>query len=132
MKKYFVFLALVLALVFLFCGCKEISSLVAPPTPKANMVLDGEMQRTMTTYKCPQFTGYVKNIGNAIGYNVMIAITCYSDTSKTTIIDTANGFPANLGDIGPGQRAYFEAVAFSLSSHSQIKAYDYKITWLDR
>jgi len=86
----------------------------------------------MTDYGCPQFEGYVKNIGNNTGYNCMVEIACFSDTAKTTIIDTAKGFPADLGDIAPGIRAYFEAVAFDCKSHNQIKGTTVKITWLDR
>lgn len=86
----------------------------------------------MTSYECPQFSGYVKNIGNATGYNCMIEIQACSDPNKITIIDTAKGFPADLGDIAPGQRAYFDAVFFNLTSLDQIASYTYKITWLDR
>ena len=98
----------------------------------AEMILDGPLQRTYTSYGRPRFEGYVKNIGLGTGYNCKIAITCYSDIGKTTIIDTANGFPANLGNIGPTKRAYFEATAFDVNSHDNIKATDYEITWLDR
>jgi len=62
----------------------------------------------------------------------MVEIACYSDENKNTIIDTVNGFPANLGDIKPGQNAYFEAIAFDCESHDQIKSYDVEITWLDK
>jgi hypothetical protein len=103
-----------------------------PPLKKANIVLDGDLSRTMTSYGCPQFEGYVKNTGNNTAYNCMVEIKCYSDTNKVTIIDTANGFPSDLGDINPVQRAYFDAVAFKCTSHNQIKSYDVKITWLDR
>jgi hypothetical protein len=102
------------------------------PEPKANLVIDGALQRTYASYGCPRFEGYVKNIGDNTAYNCMVTITCYSDTLKTTIIDTAKGFPADLGDIAPGQRAYFSAAAFNCISHEQIKAYDTKIEWLDR
>ena len=98
----------------------------------AEMILDGPLQPTYTSYGTPRFEGYVKNIGTGTGYNCGIEITCYSDTAKTTIIDTANGFPANLGNINPGQRAYFEAIAFNVNCHCDIKATDYSITWLDR
>jgi len=98
----------------------------------AFMIIDGNIKRTYTSYGCPRFEGYVKNVGNATGWNCGVDITCYSDAQKTTIIDVAYGFPANLGDIRPGQRAYFEAVAFDCKSHDQIKAIDVKITWLNR
>ena len=98
----------------------------------ANMILVSDISRTMTSYGCPVFLGYVQNIGTATGYNCMVTITCYSDAAKTTIIDTAHGFPANLGDIPPGVMAYFDAVAFNCTSHDQIPAYAVKIEWLTR
>lgn len=97
---------------------------------RAIFVLDGNLKKTYTSYGSPRFEGYVKNVGNATGYNVMVEITCYSDENKTTIIDVAKGFPANLGNIKPGKRAYFEAIAFDCDSHSEIKAIDIEITWL--
>lgn len=99
---------------------------------KAEIVLDGDLQRTYTSYGSPRFEGWVKNVGDLTAYNVAVEIKCYSDSSKTNIIDTANGYPANLGNIDPGQRAYFEAVCFDVDSHDQIRAYDYEITWLER
>lgn len=102
------------------------------PPKLANIVLDGSLIKTMTDYRRPQFAGYVKNIGDNTGYNCMVEIACFSDTAKTTIIDTAKGFPADLGDIAPGIRAYFEAVAFDCSSHNQIKGTTVTITWLNR
>lgn len=98
----------------------------------ANIVLDGSLSATYTSYHSPQFEGYVKNTGNRTGYNCKVAITCYSDAAQTTIIDTANGFPANLGDIQAGERAYFNAVCFDLDSHSQIQGTRVNITWLNR
>lgn len=74
----------------------------APEIKTANIVLDGTLQRTYTSYGSPQFEGYVKNIGNGTGYNCMVEIQCFSDPNKTTIIDTAKGFPADLGNIDPG------------------------------
>jgi hypothetical protein len=104
----------------------------APVVKKANLVLDGDLTKSMTSYGCPRFDGYVKNIGNNTGYNCMVEIQCFFDSAKTTIIDTALGFPANLGDIPAGVRAAFDAVAFKCTSHDQIKATTVKITWLDR
>ncbi len=97
----------------------------------ALMVLDGKPAKKMTSYDRPYFEGYVRNDGSVTGYNVMIEFHAYSDTSKHTIIDTANGFPADLGNIGPGQRAYYEAIFFHLTKWEQVKAYDYVITWLN-
>ncbi len=98
----------------------------------AELVLDGSWQETYTSYGSPRFEGYVKNIGNVTAYNASIDITCYSDVGKTTIIDSITGFPANLGDIPPDTRAYFEAISFSVNTHEDIKATDYTIDWLDR
>lgn len=127
---------LALGLIFLFliaCGGEDsLESPFSPKLKKAAIVLDGSLSRTYTTYGTPQFVGYVKNVGDATGYNCMVDITCYSDANKTTIIDNAKGFPADLGDITVGQRARFEAIAFKCSSHSQILSYSVKITWLDR
>jgi hypothetical protein len=61
-------------------------------------------------------TGYVRNTGPVTGYNCGIDFRAYSDASRTTIIDTAHGFPPDLGDIGSGQRAYYEAIFFNLTS----------------
>ncbi|MCJ7563803.1 MAG: hypothetical protein MUP52_04350 [Candidatus Aminicenantes bacterium] len=127
--------ALVCLVILLFsssCNSPTSPSIPYVPPPKANIVLDGGLTKTMTDYGCPQFEGYVKNIGNNTGYNCMVEIACFSDANKTTIIDTAVGFPADLGDIAPGIRAYFEAVAFDCTSHDQIKGTTVKITWLDR
>ena len=88
-----------------------------------------EFKRTYTTYGTPRFEGYVKNVGTDTGYNVKVAIVCYSDL-LITIIDVAYAFPADLGNIAPGQRAYFEAIAFNCSSHDDIKSYEVTITWL--
>jgi hypothetical protein len=125
---------LILYLIFLFFFCCKSPTETKKPEiqKKANIVLDGNFIQSMTSYDCPQFSGYVKNIGNNTGYNCKIEIRCFSDPNKTTIIDTASGFPADLGNIDPGQRAYFEAVCFNLHSWDQIKSYDYKIDWLDR
>ena len=131
---------LVLGLVFIFLlACEspfepEIET-PEPEKPKANIVLDGKLNGgygTFGAYYGLGFTGYVKNTGNGTGYNCMVDITCYSDASKTTIIDNAHGFPADLGDIGPGIRAYFEAIAFNATSMADITYTSVKITWLNR
>ena len=131
--KIFIFSALLFSILFsISCNSPTTPGIPYVPPKLANIVLDGELTKTMTDYGCPQFEGYVKNIGNNTGYNCMVEIACFSDTAKTTIIDTAKGFPADLGDIAPGIRAYFEAVAFDCKSHNQIKGTTVKITWLDR
>lgn len=111
-------------------ACKE--NILSEQKKTANIVLDGNWTQGMTSYGRPVFNGYVKNTGNGTGYNCGIDIQCFSDVNKRTIIDTASGFPADLGDIAPGQRAAFEAVCFKVASWADIKATDYKITWLDR
>ena len=127
--KRIVFIVLAICLCLAVASC---NSPFSPETKKANLVLDGDLVKVMTSYDSPEFDGYVKNIGDNTAYNCMVAITCFSDTGKTTIIDTANGFPANGGDIPVGTRAFFDAVAFNCTSHDQIQATTVKITWLDR
>jgi hypothetical protein len=97
----------------------------------AVLVLYGTPTKKMTDYGRPYFEGYVKNVGQVTGYNCMIEFHAYSDTGRTTIIDTASGFPSNLGNIAPGQRAKFEAVFFNLTSWAQVNSWDYTITWLN-
>jgi len=125
-------LLLGLICLFLIACEKPFESPFSPEVKVAYIRLDGALSRTYTSYDTPQFEGYVKNTGTGTGYNCMVDITCYSDPNETTIIDNACGFPADLGDIRPGQRAYFDAIAFDCTSHSQIQSYSVKITWLDR
>ncbi len=129
-------LALGLVCFFIFTHCNSPASPdieeAIKPIPKANIVLDGELIRGYGNYGLLGFNGYVKNIGNGTGYNCMVDISCYSDASKTTIIDNAHGFPADLGDIAPEIRAYFEAIAFEADSMADITYTSVKITWLDR
>lgn len=126
MKKQIFLLAMICLAFLSFSSCDALAEKVAM------LILDGGWTTSLTSYGSPQFVGYVKNTGNGTAYNASIEITCYSDTAKTTIIDTATGFPANLGDIPPGARAYFEAISFNTNSHEDIKATDYTIDWLDR
>ncbi len=125
MKRFFV-----LGLFALIALASSCDSLLGPG--KAEIVLDGQMSINMTSYDRPVFMGWVKNQGKNTGYNCLVKIIVYSDSTKKNIIESASGFPGNLGDIAPGQRAYFEAVCFNLSSVSQIVAYDTEITWLDK
>ena len=81
-----------------------------------------------TTYGCCNIIGTVKNVGNATGYNVMIEFQAYN--ANGVIIDTAHGFPANLGNIPVGVSATFEAVFFDTYNWSLIPAFSYEITWL--
>ncbi len=134
-------LTLALTCLFIFVSCEspaspDIKEILIPPKPTANMVLDGGMIEGgyfgQNGWVLLGFNGYVKNIGNGTGYNCMITIQCYADAEKTTIIDTAHGFPADLGDIPPGVRAYFEAIAFEAKTMADITYTSYKITWLNR
>jgi hypothetical protein len=43
--------------------------------------------------------------------------------------DKAKGYPTHSGNIGPGQRVYFDAVCFNLQSHDQVRSYEYEITY---
>lgn len=126
-------LSLICLLVFAYCESPADPKIeeVIKPRLKANIVLDGELVRGYS-YWGLGFTGYVKNIGNGTGYNCMVEIQCFSDSSETTIIDTAKGFPADLGDIKPDQRARFEAIAFEAKVMENIRYRSIKITWLDR
>lgn len=123
-----VFVALAVCLCFISSSCKSIFG----PDPAGNIIIDGVLSINMTSYGCPVFMGWVKNTGDKTAYNCKVTIIVYSDTAKKNIIDSASGFPANLADIAPGQRAYFEAVCFDLDAVAQIVAYDTEISWLDR
>lgn len=128
MKKSTPFAVVIFFLLILSgVGCK---SILGPD--KGKLVIDGSITITMTDYGRPMFQGYVKNTGESTVYNSKVEISVYSDAAKTTIIDTANGFPADLGDIPAGVRAYFEAVCFDLTDPAQIVAYTTQITWLDK
>lgn len=130
-----IILALGLACFFIFVHCNSPASPdIEEPVakPEANIVLDGELNGGYLGNNLWGFIGYVKNTGNGTGYNCMVDISCYSDASKTTIIDNAHGFPADLGDIAPGIRAYFEAIAFNATSMADITYTSVKITWLNR
>jgi len=81
-----------------------------------------------TSYDCCEITGTVKNVGNAIGYNVGIEFQAYN--ASDVIIDTANGFPGGLGNIPVGVSAAFDAVFFELYDWDLIAKVTYEITWL--
>ncbi|MCX6565582.1 MAG: hypothetical protein NTW38_04040 [Candidatus Aminicenantes bacterium] len=119
--------------VFIACLCLIIASCKSPfSSAAANLVLDGNLVGVMTSDGRPEFDGAVINTGNNTAYYCKVVLTCYSDEAKTTLIDTAIGYPANLGDIPAGTRAVFQAVAFNCTSHEQIKAMTVNISWLDR
>jgi len=97
----------------------------------ANIVLDGQPTFTYSSSNKPMLTGYVKNIGAGTAYNCAIEFRAYSDDYKT-MIDSTKGYPAGLGNIGPGQRVYYDAVFNSLTSWDPVKTMDYHITWLNK
>jgi hypothetical protein len=101
-------------------------------TEVASFVIDSDISVGTKSSGHPYVYGYVKNIGSATGYDVQIEWWAFSDPDRITIIDHANGFATDFGDIKSGQRAYFEAEFINLTSLSQIKSLDYKITWLNR
>jgi len=122
---------LIVGIVFIICLFSMSCDFIAVKIG-GNLILFGSLRESYTSYGSPRFTGYVKNTGKATVYNASIKITCFSDSGKTTIIDTASGFPASLGDIPPGVRAIFDAVCFDVESHSDIRATTYIIDWLNR
>ncbi len=120
---------LVLFIVFalFLSGCQTVNA------PKiGNLVIDGTISAGVKYYGVPYLSGYVKNTGTNTVYNSQVAITVYSDSTKKTIKDTGNGYPASLGDITPDTRAPFEAVFFHLASTESVSIYDCKITWLEK
>jgi len=131
MNTKILILGLICSLIFPYCKSPESPDIEEIIKPEANIILDGELNGGYFGSSLG-FSGYVKNTGNGTGYNCMVNITCYPDESKTTIIDNAHGFPADLGDIKPGQRAYFEAIAFKAKSMEDIRYTSVKITWLNR
>lgn len=124
-----------------FVSCKKIPTVPEPQLPIINYFnanpeeIDFGEQFTLSWSVSYAKTIYIDNgVGNVrvSGYNWMVTITCYSDSAQTTIIDTAHGFPANLGDIPPAVRTYFDAVAFDCTSHDQLPTYTVKMDWLNR
>jgi len=82
------------------------------------------------SYGCCSLTGVIKNTGNGTGYNVMITFQAYN--ANNVIIDTAHGFPADLGDIPPGVSATFDAIFFDTYDWKKIAKLTYVITWLNQ
>lgn len=95
----------------------------------AKIVIDGELTYGTSDFDKPQITGTVKNVGDATAYNCQLDFSAYSGN---TIVDVANGFPANLGDIPVNTSATFEAVFFDLESHSEYDRIATKISCLSR
>jgi hypothetical protein len=86
-------------------------------------------EKQMTSYHCPEIVGTVKNEGTGPGYNVMITFKAWNDSN--TIIDTANGFPADLATIPAGASATFDAVFFNLNKWAQVYKLTWEISWLN-
>ncbi len=84
--------------------------------------------KKVKSYGSPYILGTVKNIGDKPIYNVKISWAAYN--ANNTIIDTADGFPGDLGTISPGISAVFEAIFFNLSSWNQIYSLTYTISWI--
>jgi hypothetical protein len=59
-------------------------------------------------------------------------ITFQAYNANNTIFDTANGFPASLGDIPAGVSATFETIFFDTNDWNKVAKLTYKIEWLNR
>jgi len=99
--------------------------------PRAYFVL-AHQYLWWTDDNCPSIRGEVLNQGNLTGYNVVISFQAIN--AYNVILDTAKGFPADLGNISPEQRAAFEAIFFNLNRANwpQVTQKKYEITWLNR
>ena len=85
----------------------------------------------MTTSDSPAILVTVKNDGETTGYNVGVVITALQDS---VTIDTGNAYPANLGDILPGQSVQDDAAFFKLTA-AQVTTITFStpvITWLSK
>jgi len=126
----------VLGLIFLaLIACEKGIKNPYSPDLKAYMVLDGELNRGYLGNDSWGFNFHVKNVGRGTGYDCMVEIQCFSDVYKTTLIDTAYGFPASfliLGDIVPGQRVRFEVISYNANSMDDLTYTSIEITWKDR
>lgn len=133
MRKSTITILMLCIFLFSYCDKKspttpDIPSYIPPPpTPTASFSLVSSTQG-YTSYGCCRITGTIKNVGDATGYNVMIEYQAYN--ASNVIIDTAHGFPADLGNIPVGVSATFEAVFFDVSSWNSIAKTTYEITWL--
>jgi len=116
---------------FLSCDKKEApTSPYVPPLPDpkyAKFILTSDVCG-YASYGCCRITGTVKNVGEATGYNVGVEFQAYN--ASNTIIDTAHGFPAELGNIPVGVSATYEAIFFEVYDWALIAKYTYEISWL--
>ena len=125
-KMLLVFLCLSLFLSIPYCK-KKLPTSPDIPIREADFLLVSSTQG-YASFGCCEITGIVKNVGNATGYNVMIEFQAYN--ASNVIVDTASGFPADLGNIPVGVSASFEAIFFELYSWSLVSKTTYEITWL--
>ena len=125
---------LVCVLLTLFLYCSKDDAPANPYTPEppelkyASFTMVPPPICGYTGYGCCKLTGIVKNVGQATGYNVGVEFQAYN--AYNIIIDTAYGFPADLGNIPVGVSATFEAIFFELYDWTLIAKYEYEITWL--
>ncbi len=103
---------------------------------EAKIVLDGELD-TMSYYDPYYgggliifFNGFVKNIGDAVGYNCTVEITSLDENN--IIIDVAKGSPADGGDIGILERVAFTASCTKLDSLEQVNRKEIFIDYSSR
>ncbi len=108
-------------------GGGDSNDATSPPEAKFDVM---SVKKTTTSYSRPSLTITVKNIGDATGYNVSCDANALD--SAGIIIDTAQAFFAELGDITVGQSALDEAVFFNLSSHDDYVSLTYNCDWLTR
>ena len=100
---------------------------------KAKIVLDGELKSSFVIFenkKYIYFIGYVKNIGDDVGYNCTVEITFFDEND--IMIDIAKGSPARGGDIGIGERVAFTAYCHELESLEQVKRKEVSIDYSSR
>ena len=124
---------LVCTLLTLFLCCSKDDAPISPYTPQlpdpkyASFILTSDVC-SYTSYGCCRITGTVKNVGEATGYNVGVFFQAYN--AYNVIIDSAVGFPADLGNIPVGVSATYEAIFFDTYNWALIHEYTYEITWL--
>lgn len=118
-------------IVFLLCvtGCIFDDSSKKPDIKLARFEII-ETELGMTSYDSPYILITVKNIGNAIGYNVSCDVHALNDSN--VIIDTGSAYFAGLEDIKPEQMAQDDAIFFDLKSHDDYVTLDYNLSWLTR
>lgn len=118
MKKKMILLGLVLSMLVVFPQCSSL---------KSKLVL-ATFNKMFTTYNAPMIRGTVKNEGSKSVCNVKVAFTARN--ASNTIVDTANGFPADLGDIPGKTEASFDAIFFDMDDWQQATKITYQISWI--